>query len=73
MRPPQEMVYTIYTLVTLSYRWTETPRNVTGGNTYTELQRFTRKPEPTIGKANWTGYGAEYIVTTSKANNQRDK
>lgn len=33
---------------------------------------FTRKSESTIGKTNWTGCGAEYIVNPSKANNQRD-
>ena len=37
-------------------------KNVTSGNAYTELQAFTRKLESTIGKTNWTGYGAEYIV-----------
>ena len=51
----------------------ETPRGVTSGNTYTELQRFTRKLDSAIGKTNWTGYGAEYIVNSSKANNQGDK
>lgn len=66
------MVYTIYTLVTLSYSWAQMPKNVTSGNTYTELQRFTRKSESTIGKTNWTDCGDEYIVTSSKANNQRD-
>lgn len=49
------------------------PKNVTGANTYTELQGFTRKLKSTIGKTNWTGYGAEYIVNPSKVNNQRDK
>ena len=66
------MVYTIYTLVTLSYSWSEMPKNVTSANDYTELQGFTRKLESTIGKTNWTGYSAEYIVNPSKANNQRD-
>ena len=47
-------------------------KNVTSGNANTELQGLTRKSESTIGKTNWTGYGAEYIVTTSKSNNQRD-
>ena len=51
----------------------EMPRNVTGGNTYTELQGFTRKFKSTIGETNWTGYFAEYIVNSSKASNQRDK
>ena len=59
-------------MVTLSYSWAEMPKNVTNGNAYTELQRFTRKFESTIGKTNWTGCGAEYIVTPSKASNQRD-
>ena len=62
MHPLQETVYTIYTMVTLSYGRAEMPRNVTSGNTYTELQGFTRKFKSTIGKTNWTGYGAEYIV-----------
>ena len=66
------MVYTIYALVTLSYCWLEVPKNVTSANAYTELQIFTRKFESTIGETNWTGYSAEYIVTSSKANNQRD-
>ncbi|HAN9009989.1 TPA: hypothetical protein IGN80_004206 [Escherichia coli] len=48
------------------------PKNVTNGNTYTELQGFTRKLKSTIGKTNWTGYGDEYIVNPSKASNQRD-
>ena len=60
-------------MVTLSYSWDEMPKNVTSANTYTELQGFTRKLESTIGKTNWTGYGAEYIFNPSKANNQRDK
>ena len=60
-------------LVTLSYIWAEMPKSVTNGNAYTELQRFTRKFESTIGETNWTGYGDEYIVTSSKANNQRDR
>lgn len=67
------MIYTIYTLVTLSYSWLEMPKNVTIGNAYTELQGFTRKLKSTIGKTNWTGYGDEYIVNPSKENNQRDK
>ncbi|CAJ42250.1 hypothetical protein rtp46 [Escherichia phage Rtp] len=66
------MIYTIYTLVTLSYSLDEMPKNVTSANAYTKLQVFTRKFESTIGETNWTGYGAEYIVTSSKANNQRD-
>lgn len=66
------MIYTIYTLVTLSYSLAEMLKNVTGANTYTGLQGFTRKLESTIGKTNWTGYGAEYIVNQSKASNQRD-
>ena len=48
------------------------PKNVTSANTYTELQGFTRKFKTTIGETNWTDCGAEYIVNTSKANNQRD-
>lgn len=56
----------------MSYSWAEAPRNVTSGNTYTELQGFTRKFKSTIGETNWTGYVSEYIVNTSKANNQRD-
>ena len=67
------MIYTIYTLFTLSYSWAEMLKNVTSGNAYTELQAFTRKLKSTIGKTNWTGYFAEYIVTSSKARNQRDK
>ena len=47
-------------------------KNVTNGNAYTELQGFTRKLKSTIGKTNWTGSVAEYIVNPSKANNQRD-
>lgn len=66
------MIYTIYTLVTLSYSWSAMLKNVTSANTYTELQAFTRNSESTIGKTNWTGYGAEYIVNSSKAKNQRD-
>ena len=66
------MIYTIYTLVTLSYSWAEVIKNVTSGNAYTQLQAFTRKLESTIGKTNWTGYGAEYMINPSKANNQRD-
>ncbi len=72
MHPLQETVYTIYTMVTLSYSWAEMQFYVTSGNAYTELQAFTRNLESTIGKTNWTGYSAEYIVTSSKANNQRD-
>lgn len=49
------------------------PKNVTGANAYTELQGFTRKLKSTIGKTNWTGYGAEYMINPSKASNQRDK
>ena len=67
------MIYTIYALFTLSYSWDGMPKSVTSGNTYTELQGFTRNSESTIGKTNWTGYGAEYIVNPSKANNQRDR
>ena len=67
------MIYTIYTPFTLSYSWAEMLKNVTSGNAYTELQAFTRKLKSTIGKTNWTGYFAEYIVTSSKASNQRDK
>ncbi|HCL7432477.1 TPA: hypothetical protein N2X82_002381 [Escherichia coli] len=48
------------------------PFYVTSGNAYTELQIFTRKFESTIGETNWTGCTCEYIVTSSKANNQRD-
>ena len=48
------------------------PKSVTSGNTYTQLQGFTRKFESTIGKTNWTGYCAEYIVNPSKANSQRE-
>ncbi|QGH77185.1 hypothetical protein [Escherichia phage BEK1-1] len=59
-------------MVTLSYIWDEMPRNVTSANAYTELQIFTRKFESTIGETNWTGCTCEYIVTSSKANNQRD-
>lgn len=59
-------------MVTLSYIWAEMPRNVTSANAYTELQIFTRKFESTIGETNWTGCTCEYIVTSSKANNQRD-
>ena len=66
------MIYTIYTMVTLSYIWAEMPTNVTSCNTYTGLQGFTRKFKSTIGETNWTGYSAEYIVTSSKANNHRD-
>lgn len=66
------MIYTIYTLVTLSYSWDEMPKNVTSANAYTELQGFTRKLKSTIGKTNWTDYGSEYMITTSKAINQRD-
>lgn len=66
------MIYTIYTLVTLSYSWDEMPKNVTGANAYTELQGFTRKLKSTIGKTNWTDYGSEYMITPSKAINQRD-
>lgn len=66
------MIYTIYTLVTLSYSWDGMTKNVTDANVHTELQGFTRKLESTIGKTNWTGYSAEYIVNPSKANNQRD-
>ena len=73
MHPLQKTVYTIYTMVTLSYSWAEMPFYVTSGNAYTELQAFTRKLKSTIGKTNWTGYFAEYIVTSSKASNQRDK
>ena len=66
------MIYTIYTPVTLSYNWAGTPFYVTSANAYTELQRFTRKFKSTIGKTNWTGYGAEFIVNPSKAINRRD-
>ena len=66
------MIYAIYTLVTLSYSWAEMPKNVTSGNTYTELQRSTRKFKSTIGETNWTDYSAEYIVTSSKAINHRE-
>lgn len=38
MHPLQEMVYTIYTMVTFSYSWAEMPFYVTSGNAYTELQ-----------------------------------
>ena len=38
MHPLQETVYTIYTMVTLSYSWAEMPKSVTSTNTYTELQ-----------------------------------
>ena len=72
MHPLQETVYTIYTMVTLIYSLAEMPFYVTSGNAYTELQGFTRKLETTIGKTNWTGYGAEYMINPSKANNQRD-
>ena len=72
MHPLQETVYTIYTMVTLSYSWAEMSFYVTSCNAYTELQAFTRKLKSTIGKTNWTGYFAEYIVTSSKAINQRD-
>lgn len=47
------------------------PKDVTYANAYAELQVLTRKFESTIGKTNWTGYCAEYIVNPSKANNQR--
>lgn len=47
-------------------------KNVTRANVYTGLQRLTRKLDSTIGKTNWTGYGYDYKVTSSKANNQRD-
>lgn len=50
----------------------EAPFYVTTTSVHTELQGFTRKLKSTIGKTNWTGYGAEYIVISSKANNQRD-
>ena len=73
MHHPRGTVYTIYALVTFSYSLAEMLKNVTGANTYTELQGFTRKIKSTIGKTNWTGYSAEYIVNPSKANNQRDK
>lgn len=66
------MIYTTYTLVTLSYSWAEMLKNVTSGNAYAELQAFTRKLKSTIGKTNWTGYFAEYIVNPSKASNERD-
>ena len=69
---PPETVYTIYALVTLGYSWAGMPKSVTSANAYTELQGFTRNSESTIGKANWTGYGAEYIVNPSKASNERD-
>lgn len=71
MHPMQETVYTIYTMITLSYSWAEMPRNVTSGNAYAELQALTRKLKSTIGKTNWTGYFAEYIVNPSKASNHR--
>lgn len=48
------------------------PRNVTSGNAYEELQALTRKLKSTIGKTNWTGYFAEYIVNPSKASNHRE-
>ncbi|WRH07487.1 hypothetical protein [Escherichia phage phiA2-1] len=72
MHPQRETAYTIYTMFTLSYGWLEMPKSVTSANAYTKLQRFTRKLKSTICKTNWTGYGAEYIVTSSKAINQRD-
>ena len=72
IHPLQETVYTIYTMVTLSYSWAEMPFYVTSGNAYTELQAFTRKLKSTIGKTNWTGYFAEYIVNPSKASNHRE-
>lgn len=59
-------------MVTLSYSCDEMPKNVTSANAYTGLQRLTRKLKSTIGQTNWTGYGADYIVNPSKANNQRD-
>ena len=68
----QETVYTIYTMVTLSYSLAEMPFCVTIGNAYTELQAFARKLKSTIGKTNWTGYFAEYIVNPSKAINHRE-
>ncbi|QDJ99309.1 hypothetical protein COMCHNHJ_00048 [Escherichia phage vB_EcoS-26020II] len=37
-----------------------------------DYKGFTRKFKSTIGETNWTGYSAEYIVNSSKANNQRD-
>lgn len=45
MHPQREAVYTIYTLVTSSYIWAGIPKDVTSGNTYTELQGFTSKSE----------------------------
>ena len=48
-------------------------KNVTSGSAYMQLQTLTRKLKSTIGKTNWTGYGAEYIVNQQKANNQRDR
>ena len=73
MHPLQETVYTIYTMVTLSYGWAEMPRNVTSGNTYTELQGFTRKLNKLIGTNDMTYHLPIHIITSSKANNQRDR
>ena len=67
------MIYTIYTLVTLSYGWLEMPKNVTSANAYTELQIFTRKHNKLIGTNDMTYHLPMHIVNSSKASNQRDK
>lgn len=47
-------------------------KNVTSGNAYTELQGFTRKLNKLIGANDWMLSLWMDIVTSSKANNQRD-
>ena len=67
------MIYTIYTLVTLSYSWDEMPFYVTSGNAYTELQAFTRNLNELIGINDMTHDTLTHMINPSIANNQRDR